>query len=330
MKNSGIGGQAVLEGIMMRSRSAQAVAVRKSDGTIQVKKEELNTPRWMKKVRKIPIVRGCCSFFISMIDGVKAINDSADMIDDDDEDSGKSRDKDTPGEAGRKKSGKDSDIGAGMIFTVLISLAIAILLFTVLPFRLSRLFSGVISSVSALNIIEGVIRLLIFVGYLWGISLARDIRRTYMYHGAEHKCINCLETGHELTVENVMASSRFHRRCSTSFLFVVVFISVILFIFIRSGSPGVQLLFRILLIPVISGISYEMLMYAGSHDNRLARVMSSPGLLMQRLTTKEPDSGMVEVAIQAVEAVFDWRAYLENESADDKCENSRETGSREA
>lgn len=315
MKNSGIGGQAVLEGIMMRSRDMQAVAVRKADGTIQVRKETIQPRQWMKNVQRIPIVRGCVSFFVSMIDGIKALNDSADMVDEDEE----QKDGNNSDQQESERQKEASENGAGVIFTVLIACVLAVLLFTVLPFRLSRLFSGVITSVEMLNLIEGGIRLLLFIGYLLGISLLKDIRRTYMYHGAEHKCINCLETGHELNVENVMAASRFHRRCSTSFLFVVVFISVVLFVFIRSGSPALQLFFRILLIPVISGISYEMLMYAGNHDNGLARAMSAPGLLMQRLTTKEPDEQMAEVAIQAVEAVFDWRKYLDNESGKIGC-----------
>jgi uncharacterized protein YqhQ len=324
LKNSGIGGQAVLEGIMMRSASAQAVAVRRSDGTIQVKKQTLQTPGWFAKVRKIPIVRGVCSFFISMLDGIRAINDSADMLDDG-ESTGEEQKKTDDGK--QRTNEKDSGTGFGMVLTVLSALVIAVLLFTVLPFRLSRLFSARISSVTALNLIEGIIRILIFVAYLWGVSLIKDIRRTYMYHGAEHKCINCLETGHDLTVENVLASSRFHRRCSTSFLFVVVFISVVLFIFIRSGNPAVQLLLRIALIPLIAGISFEMLMYAGSHDNTLAKAVSAPGLLMQRLTTMEPDSQMAEVAIRAVEAVFDWRAYL---AENGKCQTTGITGDEEA
>ncbi len=293
---------------MMRSAASQAVAVRKSDGSVQVKTQMLSTPAWLKKVRKVPVVRGVCSFFVSMLDGIRAINDSADMLDDGEEgkDDGGKEEKNTG-----EKTHKDSGAGFGMVLTVLFAFALAVFLFTVLPFRLSRLFSGFGFSVTALNLIEGAIRILIFIAYLAGISLVKDIRRTYMYHGAEHKCINCLETGHELTVDNVLAASRFHRRCSTSFLFVVVFISVVLFIFIRSGNPAVQLLLRILLIPLISGISFELLMYAGSHDNVLARAMSAPGLLMQRLTTKEPDAAMAEVAIQAVEAVFDWREYLE-------------------
>ena len=321
MNNSGIGGQAVLEGIMMRSASSQAVAVRKSDGSIQLKTKALQTPAWYAKVKKIPVVRGICAFLVSMLEGIRAVNDSASMLDDSDDTSGN---EETSGDGSAANKGTGN--GFGSVLTVLFAIALVILLFTVLPYRLSRMFESWGFGISAMNLIEGGIRILIFISYLTGVSLIKDIRRTYMYHGAEHKCINCLETGHDLTVDNVLAASRFHRRCSTSFLFVVVFLSVVLFLFIRSGNPAVQLLMRIALIPLISGISYEMLMYAASHDNTLARVLSSPGLLMQRLTTREPDSAMAEVAMQAVEAVFDWREYL---GKNDQCQTAGSNGDSE-
>ena len=161
-----------------------------------------------------------------------------------------------------------------------------------------------------LAVIEGGIRILIFLLYVWGIGRMKDIRRLYQYHGAEHKCINCVEKGRPLTVHNVMRSSRLHRRCGTSFIFFVLLVSIVLFFFIRVDHLAVRVLLRILLMPVVAGISYELIRLAGRHDNLFVRILSAPGMMIQRLTTKEPDRQMAEVAIAAVEAVFDWQSYL--------------------
>ncbi len=197
-----------------------------------------------------------------------------------------------------------------MGITVVISVIIAVALFMLLPFWLSDLLGKYIRNASLVAILEGVFRILIFVGYIAAISLMKDIRRLYMYHGAEHKCINCIERGRPLNVRDVMRSSRQHKRCGTSFLLFVVLVSVIVFFFIRVDNMALKLALRLLLIPVIAGISYELIRLAGRCDNILIRILSAPGMWMQRLTTKEPDEEMVKVAIASVEAVFDWKAYL--------------------
>ena len=197
-----------------------------------------------------------------------------------------------------------------MGITVVLSVIIAVALFMLLPFWLSDLLGKYIRNASLVAILEGVFRILIFVGYIVAISLMKDIRRLYMYHGAEHKCINCIERGRPLNVRDVMRSSRQHKRCGTSFLLFVVLVSVIVFFFIRVDNMALKLALRLLLIPVIAGISYELIRLAGRCDNILIRILSAPGMWMQRLTTKEPDEEMVKVAIASVEAVFDWKAYL--------------------
>ena len=181
-----------------------------------------------------------------------------------------------------------------------------------LPAFLVSLLDKYISSHIVLGLIEGVIRLAIFLLYVFLISRMEDIKRTFMYHGAEHKSINCLEAGNELTVENVMKASRFHKRCGTSFLFIVMIVSILVFMCIDSRTLWIRLLLRVLLVPVIAGISYEFIRYAGNHNNVCANVLSKPGLWVQRLTTIEPTSDMAEVAIKAVEGVFDWKEYLDN------------------
>ena len=179
-----------------------------------------------------------------------------------------------------------------------------------LPLFLSDLLGKYIRNASVIAIIEGLIRILIFIAYIAGISLMKDIKRLYMYHGAEHKCINCIEKGRPLTVKDVKRSSRQHKRCGTSFLLFVVLVSVIVFFFIRVDNMALKLILRIALVPVIAGISYEIIRLAGRSDNVLVRIISAPGMWMQKLTTKEPEEDMIEVAIASVEAVFDWKAYL--------------------
>ena len=196
---------------------------------------------------------------------------------------------------------------------MVLSLAIAIALFMLLPYFLSQFLRSWIVNDTIIAVLEGVIRIVIFVLYLVGISCMKDIRRVFMYHGAEHKCINCLEHGLPLTIENVAMSSRQHKRCGTSFLFFVVFISIILFMFIRVEDPVMRVVVRLLLIPVIAGISYEIIRLAGRSNNIIVRILSWPGLMLQKLTTREPDNEMIEVAIVAVDAVFDWRGFLYNE-----------------
>ncbi len=297
--NSGIGGQAVLEGVMMKNKERYAVAVRKPDGDIDVEVQEYHGLLHGSALTKLPFIRGVFNFADSLILGIRTLDHSASFY----EEEG-AEDTKLDKALGEKSAGVFSAI------TILISVLIAVGLFVLLPFYLSSVLERYVRNSSLLALIEGGIRLLIFLIYIIAIAAMKDIRRLYCYHGAEHKCINCLERGHTLTVSNVMRSSRFHRRCGTSFLLFVMVISIILFMFITVQNPALKVLIRILLIPVIAGISYEFIRLAGKTDNIIVRIISVPGLLLQRLTTKEPDEEMVEVAIKSVEAVFDWREFL--------------------
>ena len=282
MKSSNIGGQAVLEGIMMKNQDRYAVAVRKPDGEIFVQTETFHsiTGNW-KKLTTIPFVRGVFNFIDSMVLGIKTLTFSA----------------------------KEKQENLMMAGTVAFSIVAAVAIFMILPYFLSTLMKPVIPSYHLRTVIEGVVRIGIFIVYILLISRMEDIQRTFMFHGAEHKCINCIEHGLPLTVENVRKSSRQHKRCGTSFLFFVLAISIILLLLIRVESPLMRVVVRIALLPVIAGISYEVLKLAGNSENALVNLLSKPGMAIQMMTTSEPDDDMIEVAIQAVEAVFDWRAY---------------------
>lgn len=298
---SGIGGQAVLEGIMMKNKDDYAIAVRKTNGEIDVDVEVYHSVVKGSKIKDIPFLRGVVNFIDSLVLGMKAINHSALFFEEDPKES-----------AGSKPSESKGD-KLLMGLTTILSLAIAIGLFMVLPWFISEKLGAYIRNDSLKAIIEGAIRIVIFLAYIIGISLMKDIRRLYRYHGAEHKCINCIERGRELNVTNVMRSSRIHKRCGTSFMFLVILISVVLFFFIRVSNPAYRILIRLALVPVIAGISYEIIRLAGRSDNFIVRIISAPGMWLQHATTKEPDEAMVEVAIKAVEAVFDWKAYLKSE-----------------
>ena len=300
---SGIGGQAVLEGVMMKNRDKYAVAVRKPNGEIDVEVEEYKGVCGDKKFAKLPFIRGVFAFIDSLILGMKVTTYYASFYEEEDEKPSKSE-----GKLEKLLGNKADDIM--MTFTVILSVIIAVALFMLLPLFLSDLLGKYIRNASVIAIIEGIIRILIFIAYIAGISLMKDIKRLYMYHGAEHKCINCIEKGRPLTVKDVKRSSRQHKRCGTSFLLFVVLVSVIVFFFIRVDNMALKLILRIALVPVIAGISYEIIRLAGRSDNVLVRIISAPGMWMQKLTTKEPDEDMIEVAIASVEAVFDWKAYL--------------------
>lgn len=303
-RSSGIGGQAVLEGIMMKNKDDYAVAIRKPDGEIEVEVDVYRGILHGSKLKKIPFVRGIFNFIDSMILGMKSINYSASFYEDEEAEETK------VDKALNKVSGGRAE-SVLMGITTVVSVVLAVGIFILLPYFLSSLLSQYVRNASLLAIIEGVIRIIIFLAYVVAISLMKDIHRLYQYHGAEHKCINCIEKGRPLTVHNVMRSSRIHKRCGTSFMFFVVFVSIILFFFIRVQNPVYRVLIRIALIPVIAGISYEIIRLAGRSDNIFVRIISAPGMLLQKLTTKEPDESMVEVAMKSVEAVFDWKAYLE-------------------
>ncbi len=294
MRYSGIGGQAVMEGVMMKNGGKYAVAVRKGNQELVVETSEYSGVASNKKIKKLPIFRGVFNFIESLALGFHTLTFSASFFEGEEKEKAVDR--------------KKEDFLMGL--TVAASVLLAIVIFMVLPYGISLLFRNVISSRWALALLEGALRLLLFIGYVAGISLMSDIKRVYMYHGAEHKCINCIESGRELTVENVRKSSRLHKRCGTSFLLIVMFVSILFFMLIQVESPMLRLLLRLVLIPLIAGVSYEFIRLAGRSDHILVNLLSKPGLLLQRITTREPEDAMIEVGIASVEAVFDWRAYL--------------------
>lgn len=302
---SGIGGQAVLEGVMMKNKEKYAVAVRKPDGEIEVEVETYQGLAHGSKFKEIPFIRGIFNFLDSLILGTRALNYSASFYE---EEEGKETKFD---KAMDKMSGGNGEKLLSGIVTV-ISIMLAVGIFIVLPYFISSLFESFIRNRSLMAIIEGVIRIALFLLYVWGISAMKDIRRLYQYHGAEHKCINCIEKGRPLTVHNVMRSSRLHKRCGTSFIFFVMLVSIVLFFFIQVDNVAEKVILRILLMPVVAGISYEIIRLAGRTDNVFIKILSAPGMWIQRMTTREPDESMAEVAIASVEAVFDWKKYLQD------------------
>ena len=302
---SGIGGQAVLEGVMMKNKEKYAVAVRKPDGEIEVEVETYQGLAHGSKFKELPFIRGIFNFLDSLILGTRALNYSASFYE---EEEGKETKFD---KAMDKMSGGNGEKLLSGIVTV-ISIMLAVGIFIVLPYFISSLFESFIRNRSLMAIIEGVIRIALFLLYVWGISAMKDIRRLYQYHGAEHKCINCIEKGRPLTVHNVMHSSRLHKRCGTSFIFFVMLVSIVLFFFIQVDNVAEKVILRILLMPVVAGISYEIIRLAGRTDNIFIKILSAPGMWIQRMTTKEPDESMAEVAIASVEAVFDWKKYLQD------------------
>lgn len=300
MKSSNIGGQAVLEGIMMKHKEEYAVAVRKPDGEIAVEKDRYTGIAGRAgRAAKFPFVRGVFNFIDSLVLGMKTLTYSAGFYEEEEEE------KKTEEEI-RDRDRQEKWMMRGVMA---LSFVLAIAIFMVLPYFLSGLLKSVIPSYHIRTILEGFVRIGIFIVYILIISRTEDIKRTFMYHGAEHKCINCIEQGLPLTVENVRKSSRQHKRCGTSFLFLVMAVSIVLLLLVQADTVVARVVIRIALLPVIAGISYEILKLAGNSDGFAINVVSRPGLWIQKLTTKEPDDSMIEVAIQAVEAVFDWRTY---------------------
>lgn len=300
---SGIGGQAVIEGIMMKNKEDYSVAVRKPDGSIDVIQGEYLSLTDKYPFFRLPFLRGILSFYDSMALGMKCLSHSASFYEDDE-----------GSEPGKLEQFLDKLFGEKVeqvlsALVMVFSFAMALFIFVALPTILLSFVKKFLPIESALAFLEGLLRILIFVLYIKLISRAKDIRRTFEYHGAEHKCINCVEHGLDLTVDNVMASSKEHKRCGTSFIVYVMMISIFLFMFLHFDSLYLKILSRLLLIPVIAGISYEVLRLVGMVDNPLTRLLFIPGMWMQGLTTKEPERDEVEVAIAAVERVFDWRAF---------------------
>ena len=310
MKLSGIGGQAVMEGVMMRNKDKYSVAVRKPDNEITVITKTCKSPEKRSAVCKLPIIRGIVNFVDALVIGISTLTYSSSFYEDPKEQ------EPTKVDNVAKAVFREKLDSVIMAATILCSVILAIALFMVAPYYVSRLLSRYIVSQWVLNLIEGLVRVLIFIVYILLISMMSDIKRTFMYHGAEHKCINCIEHGMALTVENVRSSSREHKRCGTSFIFMVMFISVIFFIFIRLQNPILQVVVRILLVPVIAGISYEIIQWAGRSESKAVMIVSKPGMWLQRLTTREPDDSMIQVGIKAVEAVFDWKTFLDEYYAD--------------
>ena len=343
-----------MEGVMMRNGEKWAVAVRTADKQITVKTGVYRGVIKNKSLQKLPIIRGVCSFIDSMYLGMKSLMFSADLFAEESEKELEERLQDEKKKAEKKASklraagkaeeadrflekteknaeeerrklkereqagngkSKDSDNSILLTVTLIFSLAFSIALFMMLPYFLSRVLRTVTSNESLISVCEALLRMVIFFGYLLIISRMKDIQRTFMYHGAEHKCINCIEHGLELNVENVRKSSRQHKRCGTSFLLIVMVVSVIFFLFIRTPNPVWRIVIRILLIPVIAGVSFEFIRLAGKYDNKCVDILSKPGLMLQKLTTNEPDDDQIEVGIASVEAVFNWKKYL-NENFD--------------
>ena len=292
MKSSNIGGQAVMEGIMMRHKDKYAIAVRRPDKEIELKVEDYKCTFGKAAFLKWPIIRGVVSFVDGLVVGTKCLMYSAEIAGDEEDEKEAAKNATlTEEELSAKKAKEAKQFQWLLYITVAISIVVSVAAFMLLPYALA-----------------------LFMGYMLLISRMKDIQRTFMYHGAEHKCINCVEHGLPLTVENVLASSRQHKRCGTSFLFLVMIVSIFLhFIFVLVPGYWVRLFGRLLMVPIVSGVSFELIQWAGRTDSRLADILSKPGLAMQKLTTKEPTADMAEVAIAAVEAVFDWREYLKEE-----------------
>lgn len=326
MKSSGIGGQAVLEGIMMKNKDKYAVAVRKPDNEIELCVKEYKGLTSKCKIFGLPFIRGVFNFIDSLVLGMSTLMYSAQFFDEEDEkdkSSDKKIEKNSENKENEKKEAEKQDKGSTdktesviMTITMIFSMFLAVGLFIVLPSLISDFVKNKldISTYAVVSLIEGFIRITLFVLYIVLISRMEDIQRTFMYHGAEHKCINCIENGLELNVENVLKSSRLHKRCGTSFLFLVMAISILFFILIPVQDPLKKVVVRLILIPVIAGVSYEVLKFAGRSDGIIVKIISAPGMALQRLTTKEPDAQMAEVAIKAVEAVFDWEEFLKEDN----------------
>ena len=295
----------MIEGVMMKNMDRYAVSVRKPDGKIETKVEECVSFAEKHPLFKLPILRGMVNFLESMVIGMQTLNYSASFYEDEEEQ--------TEGKTEQfleKLLGEKAEkviMGIVLVF----SLAISIGLFMILPYIASEAAGKLIHNEYGILLMEGVIRIAIFLGYIVLISQMEDIKRVFMYHGAEHKTINCLEAGVELTPENVDNYSRLHKRCGTSFIFIVMIISMVFFFFIRVDTIWLRIVLRLLFLPLVAGVSYEFIRLAGSSDHPLVQIFSKPGLALQKLTTKEPDHSMIEVAIASVEGVFDWREYLD-------------------
>lgn len=300
MKRTNIGGQAVIEGVMMRGRKMYAMAIRTPDNEIVVEKKEVGGITGRSSLFKQPVFRGMAAFVDSLVMGTKIIMRSAELAGETVEE----------GEASKFEKFLENKFGEKLneyliYFSVTVSMIFSVALFMLLPVWIGSLFKNIITRTWMLSIIEGFARIGIFLIYITAISRMKEIQRVFQYHGAEHKTINCFESEEELTVENVKKHTRLHKRCGTSFLLIVMVISMVVFFFVRTDSIWLRFLSRIVLVPFVAGISYEVIKWAGSSESKLVGIISYPGLCLQKLTTKEPDGAQIETAIAAMKGVLE-------------------------
>ena len=303
LRKTSIGGQAVIEGVMMKGPEKIATSVRKSDGEIETEVKDVGKIR-KNKFFKLPIIRGCVNFFDSMIIGVQSLMYSAKFFDVD-EDGNPAEEEPSKFEKWlEEKLGSEKMMNVVIYFSVILSLFFSVGLFIILPGAVGEFIRIHINNNAVVTFMEGVIRIGIFILYLALVSMTKDIKRVFMYHGAEHKAIYCYEHGEELTVENVKKYTRLHPRCGTSFLLIVMVVSMLVFFFIPKMFFVYRLLLRLALMPVVAGISYEIIKYAGKHENTFTKIISAPGMWFQYITTREPDDSQIEVAITSLKAVL--------------------------
>lgn len=297
MKKQPVGGQAVIEGVMMQSKNKRAIAVRKNDGEIIIRKRNIKSWISDKNIDKIPFLRGAFILIETMIEGINSMNFSSEFFLDDDEE-------ESAFDKFINKLFKDKANDVIIIISLIIGLFFAMLLFVVTPTMIGGLFSRFINSDLILNLIEGFTRICILFIYILLISMNKDIKRVFEYHGAEHKAIYCYENDLDLTVENARKFKTQHPRCGTNFLFIVMFTSIILFSFFGWPNPIIRIVMRIVCVPIVAGISYEIIKLLGKYNNILTRIVAYPGMMLQKLTTKEPDDKQLEVALKALDAVI--------------------------
>ena len=296
MSNVYVGGQAVIEGVMMQSKDKRAIAVRQSNGKITLKKSNIKSWINEKKINKIPFIRGSFILIETMIEGIKSLNFSSEFFMDDEQEDAFDR--------FIKKIFKDKANDVIIGISLVLSLLLSVGIFILIPTAIGGIFSKIINNKFILNLIEGIIRISILFAYIVIISKNSDIKRVFEYHGAEHKSIHCYESGLELTVENARKFTTLHPRCGTNFLFIVMATSIILFSFFGWPNPLIRIAMRILFIPIVAGISYEIIKFLGKYDNKLTKIVAYPGMMLQKFTTQEPDDEQLEVALTALKAVI--------------------------
>jgi uncharacterized protein YqhQ len=317
-KRGKVGGQAVLEGVMMKSGDNVALTVRKEDGTTVTKNSKFVSVKKKSVFFRIPVIRGFVNFIESMVLSFSTLSDSAELLGIDDEVGESKFEKWLSAKLGNKL------MNVIMGISMVLGIALALVLFIWLPAFLTKCIEHFTGDIGLWkSVIEGVIKIGIFISYLLLVSLMKDIRRTFEYHGAEHKSIFCYEAGKELTIENVREQSRFHPRCGTSFMFVMLGLSIVAGLFITWDNQVLRVIFKLLTLPLVMGIGYEFLIYAGKHDNFVVRALSAPGLWMQRITTREPDDSQIECAIISLKAAMPEEFPAEPAEESGKTENEK-------